>query len=169
MDCPRCGHAMREETLGGHHSRAVAIDLCVSCQALWFDARESLSLTPASTLALFRVIGERVSRPEPFKVDLEKCPRCRGRLRITHDMQRAVRFYRALGFEILYGGETSSFTSFQVGTAYLNLTAQPDGQRWSWWGRIIFYVSDVDEFHDRVLAAGFQPETVPRDAQWGES
>ena len=83
---------MREETLGGHHGRGVAIDLCVSCQALWFDARESLSLTPASTLALFRIIGERVSRPEPSKVDLEKCPRCRGRLRITHDMQRATRF-----------------------------------------------------------------------------
>ena len=34
----------------------------------------------------------------------------------THDMQRAVRFYRALGFDILYGGEASSFTSFQAGT-----------------------------------------------------
>jgi Zn-finger nucleic acid-binding protein len=92
MDCPRCGNAMREETLGAHHDRAVAIDLCVPCQALWFDARESLSLAPAATLALFRIIGERVSRPEPRQVDLEKCPRCRGRLRLTHDMQRATRF-----------------------------------------------------------------------------
>ena len=83
---------MREETLGGHHGRAVAIDLCVPCQAIWFDARESLSLAPASTLALFRLIGERVSRPESPTVDLEKCPRCRGRLRTTHDMQRATRF-----------------------------------------------------------------------------
>ena len=92
MDCPRCGNAMREETLGGHLGRPVTIDLCVPCQALWFDARESLSLRPASTLALFRIIGERVSRVEPRHADLEKCPRCRGRLRLTHDMQRATRF-----------------------------------------------------------------------------
>src|SRR3979409_1710301 len=36
----------------------------------------------------------------------------------THEMRRAVRFYRALGFEILHGGEESSFTSFRVGKSY---------------------------------------------------
>ena len=92
MTCPRCGDPMREEALGGHHGRPVRIDLCTRCQAIWFDARGSLSLTPASTLALFRVIGQRVQRPEPRGADLEKCPRCRGRLRRTHDRQRATRF-----------------------------------------------------------------------------
>jgi hypothetical protein len=29
-----------------------------------------------------------------------------------HEMPRAARFYRALGFEVLHGGEESSFTSF---------------------------------------------------------
>jgi catechol-2,3-dioxygenase len=33
----------------------------------------------------------------------------------THQMPRAVRFYRALGFEVLHGGEESSFTSFRAG------------------------------------------------------
>jgi catechol 2,3-dioxygenase-like lactoylglutathione lyase family enzyme len=33
----------------------------------------------------------------------------------THEMPRAVRFYRALGFEVLHGGEGSSFTSFRGG------------------------------------------------------
>ena len=37
----------------------------------------------------------------------------------THDMSRAVRFYRTLGFEMIYGSEEASFTSFQVGTGYL--------------------------------------------------
>ena len=41
----------------------------------------------------------------------------------THEMPRAVRFYRALGFEVLHGGEESSFTSFRAGTSYLNLIA----------------------------------------------
>src|SRR3979409_219760 len=43
----------------------------------------------------------------------------------THEMPRAVRFYCALGFEILHGGEESSFTSFRAGASYLNLIAHP--------------------------------------------
>jgi catechol 2,3-dioxygenase-like lactoylglutathione lyase family enzyme len=86
----------------------------------------------------------------------------------THEMPRAVRFYRALGFEALHGGEGSSFTSFRAGASYLNLIAQPAERRWSWWGRVIFYVSDVDALHQRALAAGYQPTTSPRNAEWGE-
>jgi catechol 2,3-dioxygenase-like lactoylglutathione lyase family enzyme len=86
----------------------------------------------------------------------------------THEMPRAVRFYRALGFEVLHGDEASSFTSFRAGPGYLNLIAQPPERRWSWWGRVIFYVSDVDAIHQRALAAGYQPTTSPRDAEWGE-
>ena len=51
----------------------------------------------------------------------------------THEMPRAVRFYRALGFEVLHGGEGSPFTSFRAGTSYLNLIVQPAERRWSWW------------------------------------
>ena len=87
---------------------------------------------------------------------------------VTHEMPRAVRFYRALGFEVLRGGEESSFTSFRAGTSYLNLTAQPAERRWSWWGRVIFYVADVDALYERALAAGYQPATAPQDAEWGE-
>src|SRR5256885_8320009 len=86
----------------------------------------------------------------------------------THEMPRSVGFYRALGFEVLHGGEESSFTSFRSGTSYLNLIVQPAERRWSWWGRVIFYVTDVDALYERALAAGYQPATVPRDAEWGE-
>jgi catechol 2,3-dioxygenase-like lactoylglutathione lyase family enzyme len=86
----------------------------------------------------------------------------------THEMPRAVRFYRALGFEVLHGGEETSFTSFRAGTCYLNLIAQPPQRQWSWWGRVIFHVTDVDAVHKRALAAGYQPTTSPRDAEWGE-
>jgi hypothetical protein len=83
---------MQEQTLDGHLARPVAVDLCFACQAFWFDARESLTLTPASTLTLFRVIGEHLARPQPGGADAGKCPRCRIRLRRTTDMQRATRF-----------------------------------------------------------------------------
>jgi hypothetical protein len=55
----------------------------------------------------------------------------------THDMARAVRFYRMLGFVIVHGGEEAAFTSFWAGRSYLNLVAQPAERAWSWWGRLL--------------------------------
>ncbi|HTW71001.1 MAG TPA: VOC family protein [Acetobacteraceae bacterium] len=81
----------------------------------------------------------------------------------THDMARAVAFYIALKD----GGAAASFTSFHAGTGYLNLAAAP-GRSWSWWGRAIVYVDDVDALYARAVAAGLAPERAPRDASWGE-
>ena len=92
VECPRCGASMEEETFDGHLGRSVAIDICHACQSFWFDARESVALSPGSTLALFRVIGEKLTRPQHTNADLAKCPRCKGRLRRTQDMQRTTRF-----------------------------------------------------------------------------
>jgi hypothetical protein len=83
---------MQEHSLEGALGRPVVIDLCEPCQSFWFDGRESLQLSPAATLALFRVIGERASRPQLRDADVAKCPRCRARLRRTQDRQRATRF-----------------------------------------------------------------------------
>jgi catechol 2,3-dioxygenase-like lactoylglutathione lyase family enzyme len=86
----------------------------------------------------------------------------------TQDMARSVRFYRALGFVIRYGGEEASFTSFAVGLSYLNIvTASPD-TCWSWWGRAIFHVADVDALYAQAIQAGFEPSFPPTDASWGE-
>jgi catechol 2,3-dioxygenase-like lactoylglutathione lyase family enzyme len=86
----------------------------------------------------------------------------------THDMARAVQFYRSLGFVIRYGGETASFTSFEAGAGYLNLIAESPDRLWSWWGRVIFYVSDVDALYRATLAQGLEPSFPPSDASWGE-
>lgn len=86
----------------------------------------------------------------------------------THDMGAAVRFYRTAGFAMLYGGENAAFTSFRAGEGYLNLIAQPAETKWSWWGRAIFYESDVDGLYDRLVAAGYRPSDPPSDASWGE-
>jgi Zn-finger nucleic acid-binding protein len=83
---------MQSHRLDAHMGRDVEIDSCVSCQALWFDARENLQLTPASTLGVFRLIGEKVGRPSVEHRDLAKCPRCRAQLRRTQDIQRNTRF-----------------------------------------------------------------------------
>jgi catechol 2,3-dioxygenase-like lactoylglutathione lyase family enzyme len=86
----------------------------------------------------------------------------------THDMARAVEFYRALGFTLKSGGADARFASFDAGAGYLNLTPMPAERSWSWWGRVIFYVDDVDVQHARACAAGLSPEFAPRDAPWGE-
>ena len=86
----------------------------------------------------------------------------------THDMRSAVRFYCMLGFQIIYGGEDATFTSFRAGRNFLNLITGRAEQRWSWWGRVIFYHSDIDALHARLIAAGHPPDTAPRDAEWGE-
>ena len=85
----------------------------------------------------------------------------------THDMSRAVQFYRTLGFVLIHGGEETSFTSFQVGTGYLNLIAQPAVRQWSWWGRTILHVSDVDALYQHAVACGLNPDAAPEDVGWG--
>lgn len=84
----------------------------------------------------------------------------------TRDMDAAVRFYRLCGFDMLYGGESASFTSFRAGGSYLNLIAEP--AEIAWWGRAIFYDDDVDGLYARLIAAGVEPRAPPRDAPWGE-
>jgi catechol 2,3-dioxygenase-like lactoylglutathione lyase family enzyme len=88
---------------------------------------------------------------------------------VTADMARAVDFYQALGFRLLYGGRDASFTSYQVGDGYLNLQRDPGPRpRDLLWGRIVLWVDDVDAMHRRATAAGLTPAGLPTDAPWGE-
>lgn len=88
---------------------------------------------------------------------------------LTADMRRGVAFYCDLGFEMLYGGADAAFTSFRVGTGFLNLQEASETRRQrNIWGRIVFWVEDVDSMYQRALGARYRPETEPADAPWGE-
>jgi uncharacterized glyoxalase superfamily protein PhnB len=88
---------------------------------------------------------------------------------LTGEMVAAVAFYQELGFHLLYGGQEASFTSFRVGTSYLNLQLDTAGSSPKIvWGRVVFWVDDVDAMHRRAVMAGFHPEMSPADAPWGE-
>jgi catechol 2,3-dioxygenase-like lactoylglutathione lyase family enzyme len=84
------------------------------------------------------------------------------------NMKSSVQFYRdVLGMEVLYGGEDACFSSLRAkdgNTPILNLE---QGRSVTGWGRMIFYVSDVDAFWEYLRGKGFNPEK-PRDASWGE-
>lgn len=82
------------------------------------------------------------------------------------DMARACRFYEGLGFELKYGGAESRFSSYRVGEGSLNLALHDAPE--TGWGRPIFFVEDVDSFHARAVARGYEPDFEPRDAPWKE-
>ncbi len=88
-------------------------------------------------------------------------------LRVAN-MGASVRFYRdVLGLEIIYGGEESYFSSLRTKDGKNPILNLEHGNPATEWGRMIFYVVDVDAFWAHLKEQGFDPET-PRDGSWGE-
>jgi catechol 2,3-dioxygenase-like lactoylglutathione lyase family enzyme len=88
-------------------------------------------------------------------------------LRVAN-MTESVRFYRdVLGMELLYGGEDAGFSSLRVKDAQSAIFNLEQGEAVTGWGRLIFYVTDVDALWNQLKETGFDPE-IPRDASWGE-
>ena len=84
------------------------------------------------------------------------------------DMVRSVQFYKSIGFELIYGGQTSEFSSFRAAAQYLNLTTEKTDNKIGFGGRVIFHVDDVDGMYHHMTTIGLTPEFEPRDATWGE-
>ena len=84
------------------------------------------------------------------------------------NMTESVRFYRdVLGMELLYGGEDTGFSSLRARNAQSAILNLEWGEAVAHWGRLIFYVTDVDALWNHLKDRGFDPE-IPRDAAWGE-
>ncbi|MEX0784295.1 MAG: VOC family protein [Dehalococcoidia bacterium] len=86
----------------------------------------------------------------------------------THDMARALAFYRLLGGELEHGGDDTTFATFRLGGTHLNLVLEPKQIEWSFWGRVVFHVEDVDAAYAVLQKAGVLADGEPRDADWGE-
>ncbi|WP_342616285.1 hypothetical protein [Rhodoferax sp. GW822-FHT02A01] len=70
----------------------MALDVCFTCQSMWFDKHESQQLGAKETLELFRLIHSKGQGPgQPWKAKLS-CPRCESSLLPTSDLCRAGRF-----------------------------------------------------------------------------
>ena len=83
---------MTTETFEARLGASASVDFCLPCQVFWFDAYESLQLSPGATLRLFTIIGEQAAKGRPVLQQGSKCPRCRSHLLLTHDIQRNTRF-----------------------------------------------------------------------------
>lgn len=84
------------------------------------------------------------------------------------NMTESVRFYKdVLGMELLYGGEGTGFSSLRARDTQSAILNLEQGQTVTHWGRLIFYVTDVDALWNHLKDRGFDPE-IPRDAAWDE-
>lgn len=71
---------------------AVDVDLCFSCQGIWFDGLESTQISPGGIIELFKLIhGHRDHQRNQLGADL-RCPRCEGRLVGSLDIVKSGRF-----------------------------------------------------------------------------
>jgi len=62
-------------------------------------------------------------------------------------MRNSVRFYGdVLGMEVIYGGEDGSFSSLRANDGSAPILNLEQGRSVTSWGRMIFYVADVDAF-----------------------
>lgn len=88
-------------------------------------------------------------------------------LRVAN-MRSSVRFYRdVLGMDLVYGGEDACFSSLRAKDAQYPILNLEHGSPITQWGRMVFYVADVNSFWTYLKARGFDPES-PRDASWRE-
>jgi hypothetical protein len=83
---------MTPRRFDAHYGRSVDLDLCHGCGLIWFDARESIALTPGAVLRLFVALDERRGERHPLAREAMRCPRCRRPLEDTVDRQRATVF-----------------------------------------------------------------------------
>ena len=70
----------------------LSLDLCFSCQGIWFDKFESEQLTPGSVIELFKLIHAHRDEDRHTIPATLRCPRCNDRLKASLDMTRSGRF-----------------------------------------------------------------------------
>ena len=94
--CPGCRAPLERRSLERKPFGRVELDLCFACHAIWFDQFESAALTPGAVMELFRAIHAHREAPLQPIGDNLRCPSCRERLVLTHDIQRTNRiaYYR---------------------------------------------------------------------------
>ena len=105
-----------------------------------FGAKKSVLFRGTSGQARFRLQPAVNSRGMAMTVERISAVTFR-----VSNMQASVQFYRdVLGMEMLYGGERSSFSSLRAGNADSAILNLELGEAATRWGRLIFYVADVD-------------------------
>jgi hypothetical protein len=93
--CTNCSSKMALYSLPGHYDSTVDIDVCMACNAIWFDQFESMQLSPDGTVALFQLIHQSgasgSSASAKFSEGL-RCVTCGDGMKLTNDQVKGTRF-----------------------------------------------------------------------------
>jgi hypothetical protein len=93
--CTNCSALMSLYALPGHYGQNIDIDVCMDCNAIWFDNFESTQLSPDGVVTLFQLINERggtaSSAGAKFGEGL-RCVTCGDSMKLTNDRVRNTRF-----------------------------------------------------------------------------
>ncbi len=97
--CPCCAVPMALFAATRNSGQSVELDYCAGCQAVWFDAKESLQLSGLGWVALLRLLASAGETATDFGQKSLSCSRCRASLNAIHNQTRTGRFvvYRCMG------------------------------------------------------------------------
>jgi hypothetical protein len=93
--CSNCSTLMSLYTLPGHYGQSLDIDVCLECNAIWFDQWESTQLSPDGVVALFQLINERGGTASNAGAKLGeglRCVSCGDGMKLMNDRVKNTRF-----------------------------------------------------------------------------
>lgn len=93
--CTNCSSIMSLYSLPGHYGQTIDIDVCLECNAIWFDQWESSQLSPDGVVALFQLINERGGTASSAGSKLNeglRCVTCGDGMKLTNDRVKNTRF-----------------------------------------------------------------------------
>jgi predicted nucleic acid-binding Zn ribbon protein len=88
LDCGNCRAPMQRLALPGHYGSSVEIDVCASCDLVWFDGTETARLNGPGLLALIGMMAAAYDLPYQPLSAATRCPRCAGGLKTVHNQSR---------------------------------------------------------------------------------
>jgi len=115
---------MEVRRLAHHDGRTLELDICYSCQGIWFDGVENQQLSPASVTELFTALHEHRDDQHTPLAPVMACPHCGGKLDHGYDMVRSGRYvtYRCPQRH----GRFSAFSSFMIEKGFVRQLTKPE-------------------------------------------
>ena len=122
--CPSCRTPMAVHAFESVSGGQVELDICFSCQGLWFEPQENLKLTPAALVALFGLLHEHRDAPRQALAQSLHCPHCSRQLEQGFDVVRSGRYitFRCPKRD----GRFSTFSSFMVEKGFVRQLTRPE-------------------------------------------
>lgn len=71
---------MQKQRFERLHHGEIVLDLCFTCQGIWFDDFESVQMTPGGIIELFKLLHTHRDDPRQALAEPLHCPRCDDRL-----------------------------------------------------------------------------------------